>query len=181
MLITVPHPTSTEQDEQIQHFLLHPQKVVRPLQGCRICLPRRQFCAGLTCSGYTVLPRDNMDERLFLFPFHRGTSILQGRSFLIQWEVNGATGELLQKCRGTARCCPVPCNSLQTPGSIMPSTCRHHKRIVTGFLTYVKLTPLPKLFLGKRAAQKEGPQKSKKQSSLWNKVMSLARYCSMVH
>lgn len=55
----------------------------------------------------------------------------------------------------------------------------HHKRIVTGLLTYVKLTSLPKLFLGKRAAQKEGPQKSKKQSSLWNKVMSLARYCSM--
>lgn len=57
---------------------------------------------------------------------------------------------------------------LWAPPHLPPAV--HYKSIVTAHL---KLNSLPKLFLGKRAAQEEGLQKSKKQNSPWDKVMSL--------
>lgn len=57
---------------------------------------------------------------------------------------------------------------LRGPSWLPPTV--HNKNIVTA---YLKLKSLPKLFLGKRAAQEEGLQKSKAQNSPWNKVMSL--------
>lgn len=62
VLITVPHPTSMEQDEHIQLSYCIPK--------CTETSPRvwglltKKLCVGLTCSGCTVLPRGNMDERL---------------------------------------------------------------------------------------------------------------------
>lgn len=59
-------------------------------------------------------------------------------------------------------------SGLWGPSCLPPAV--HHKTIVSA---YPKLNSLPKLFLGKRAAQEERWQKSKKQNSPWNKVMSL--------
>lgn len=155
-----------EQDEHIQHFLVHPQNVLRPLWGCRVCLPRRQLCVGLTCSGCRV-------------PFSFFSLFTEGQASLkadLPWSSGRWMG--LQEC-----CCRYAeklHNAAQFHGipfglwgsSCLPSA-GHHKRIVTGLLTWLKLNSLPKLFLGKRAAQEEGLQKSKEQNSPWNQVMFL--------
>lgn len=115
VLITVPHPTSMEQEEHIQHFLLHPQMYWDLSKGVgfayqeALCWSHLQWVHSPSQGQYGWEAFFSLRDK---HPLRQIFPDPVGR----EW------GHRRQKCRDAAQCCLVPCNSLWTQGSIMPST-----------------------------------------------------------
>lgn len=125
MLIPVSHPTSMEEDRHIQHFLLHPQMYWHFSKG--VGFAYQEEVSWSHVQAVHNPPQGQYGWEALSFPFsqrdkHPLWQIFPDPEKVDGWEVNGATRELLQKCRDAAQCV-VPCNSLWTLGSIVPSTC----------------------------------------------------------